>query len=178
MSEVQHPIQSTAGLIKALIVALIVAAILFVTMVLPAEFGIDPTGIGSRLGLNNLISAEPESQIVARSGEGDLPFREDETIIVVPANKGLEYKFHLPQYASLIYEWSTARALYFDLHGEPDGDTTGYFESFASATGNKMTGSVIAPFAGSHGWYWRNSTDVDVSLTLKTQGNYEVIGLK
>lgn len=178
MSEVQHTIQSTVGLIKALIVALVIAAILFVTMVLPAEFGIDPTGIGSRLGLSNLLSTEPEPQIVSRPGEGDLPFREDETVITVPANKGLEYKFHLAQYASLIYEWSSDTALYFDLHGEPEGDTTGYFESFAAATGNEMKGSIIAPFAGSHGWYWRNDTDVDASITLKTQGNYEVIGLK
>ncbi|MDA1371022.1 MAG: hypothetical protein O2971_09705 [Proteobacteria bacterium] len=178
MSEVQHPVQSTASLIKALIVALVIAAILFVTMVLPVEFGIDPTGIGSRMGMNNLLSTEPEPQIVARSGEGDLPFREDETVIIVPANKGLEYKFHLAQYASLNYEWSSDTALYFDLHGEPEGDTTGYFESFAAATGDEMKGSIITPFTGSHGWYWRNSADVDASITLKTQGNYEVIGLK
>lgn len=53
--------------------------------------------------------------------EASLPFRENKTVITVPANKGLEYKLYLTQYASLIYEWSSDTALYFDLHGEPAG---------------------------------------------------------
>jgi hypothetical protein len=43
--------------------------------------------------------------------------------------------------------------LYFDLHGEPQGDTTGYFESYAIATLRAMKGSFTSPFSGSHGWY-------------------------
>jgi len=41
-----------AGAFKALIIALVVAAVLFVTVVLPAEFGRDPTRIGHLLGLD------------------------------------------------------------------------------------------------------------------------------
>jgi hypothetical protein len=180
MSEIEHPIQSTASLVKALAIAVVVAAILFVTLVLPIEFGIDPTGLGNRLGVINLISAEPEPQIVERAGEGDLAFRSDETVIAVPADSGLEYKFFLDQHGSLTYEWSgdADAELYFDLHGEPQGDTSGYFESYGAATVNAMKGTVTTPFAGSHGWYWRNGTSEVVNVTLKTQGNYEIIGLK
>ncbi|MFT6307317.1 MAG: glycogen debranching enzyme [Pseudohongiellaceae bacterium] len=179
MSEIEYTIQSTASLLKALAIAVVVAAILFVTLVLPIEFGIDPTGLGDRLGVINLISAEPEPQVVERAG-GDLVFRSDETVIAVPANSGLEYKFFLDQHSSLNYEWSldSDRALYFDLHGEPQGDTTGYFESYGAATVNAMKGTITTPFAGSHGWYWRNETDEAVNVTLTTQGNYEIIGLK
>lgn len=178
MSEIQHPIQSTASLIKALVVAILVALLLFVTLVLPAEYGIDPTGIGSALGLNNLAAVEEGPEIVIRAGEGDLPFREDETEIVIPAKSGLEYKFFLNQYANLNYEWSTGAPLYFDLHGEPDGDTTGYFESYGAATVESMSGNITTPFAGSHGWYWRNDNTEDVTVNLITMGNYEIIGLK
>jgi hypothetical protein len=180
MSEIEHPIQSTASLVKALAIAVTVAAILFVTLVLPIEFGIDPTGLGDRFGVINLISTEPEAPVVDRVGEGDLAFRSDETVIDVPANSGLEYKFFLDQHGSLNYEWSldTDATLYFDLHGEPQGDTTGYFESYGAATAGSMKGTITTPFAGSHGWYWRNDTDEDANVTLKTQGNYEIIGLK
>ncbi|MBL4821063.1 MAG: hypothetical protein JKY98_08780 [Gammaproteobacteria bacterium] len=174
-----HPIQSTKTLIKALIIAIVIAIILFITLVLPAEYNIDPTGIGQRLGLT-ILAAAPPAENSALSGESStITFREDETTIIVPANKGLEYKFHLEQYGNLIYEWSTDNtALYFDLHGEPEGDSTGYFESFATATNSEMKGSITVPFAGSHGWYWRNSSDDDVTISLKTQGNYEVLGLR
>jgi glycogen debranching enzyme len=179
MSEIEHTIQSTASLLKALVIAVVVAAILFVTLVLPIEFGIDPTSLGDRLGVINLISAEPEPQVVERAG-GDLVFRSDETVIAVPANSGLEYKFFLDQHRSLNYEWSldSDRALYFDLHGEPQDDTTGYFESYGAAMVTSMKGTITTPFAGSHGWYWRNETDEAVNVTLTTQGNYEIIGLK
>ena len=41
-----------AGALKGLLIALAVAAVLFVTVVLPAEFGRDPTRIGHLLGLD------------------------------------------------------------------------------------------------------------------------------
>jgi len=178
MSEIEHAIQTTSSLVKALAISLVIAVILFITMVLPAEFGIDPTGIGQRLGLNNLAVVEPEQEVIARAGEGDLAFREDEVEIEIPAGRGLEYKFFLNQSANLTYEWSSTETLYFDLHGEPEGDTTGYFESYGAATVDTMKGSVTTPFTGSHGWYWRNDEDSDVTVTLKTLGNYEVLGLR
>jgi hypothetical protein len=41
-----------AGALKGLLIALLVAAVLFVTIVLPAEFGRDPTRVGRLLGLD------------------------------------------------------------------------------------------------------------------------------
>lgn len=180
MNEETQVVQTTASLLKALVAALIVATVLFVTMVLPAEFDIDPTGVGQLLGLNGLavIGAETEPETVVRAGEGELAFREDEVEIEIRAGAGLEYKFYLSQYANLTYEWSSPSPLYFDLHGEPEGDTTGYFESYGAASANGMKGSVTTPFSGSHGWYWRNEGDEASVVTLKTRGNYEVLGLR
>ncbi|MCP4057734.1 MAG: hypothetical protein GY738_10545, partial [Pseudoalteromonas sp.] len=63
-------------------------------------------------------------------------------------------------------------------HGEPAGDTTGYFESYAIANLSEMKGSFTAPFGGSHGWYWKNNSDNPVAIQLLVKGQYKVIGLK
>lgn len=45
---------SSAQLVKSTIISAIVAAALLVTVVLPSEYGIDPTGVGSALGLKEM----------------------------------------------------------------------------------------------------------------------------
>jgi hypothetical protein len=45
---------SLASLRRASLVAVVIAAVLVVTAVLPAEYGVDPTGIGRRLGLTQM----------------------------------------------------------------------------------------------------------------------------
>jgi hypothetical protein len=53
----QNP-PSTARLLKATAAAILLAVVVLVAFVLPAEYGIDPTGIGRRLGLDVLASAQ------------------------------------------------------------------------------------------------------------------------
>lgn len=155
------------------------AAIALVTFILPAEYNIDPTGVGQKLGLTSIAQAAEADGAAAVMGT-QANNTEFQTIeVLVPAGRGVEYKFAMPQYAKMTYEWMTdGDALYFDLHGEPEGDTTGYFESYTIATSNEMKGSFTAPFAGSHGWYWKNKTDKPIAVQLQVKGQYEVIGLK
>lgn len=109
-----------------------------------------------------------------------LPYREDSVDISIPAGKGLEYKFYLTSGDALRYGWSTkgGELLFFDFHGEPQGDTTGYFESYTVSTANNARGSFTASFEGSHGWYWENKGQINMVVTLKTEGNYKIIGIK
>lgn len=58
MSAPQPEVPTTQRLVKATLLSLLVAAVILVIAVLPAEYGIDPTGIGSRLGLDALASTE------------------------------------------------------------------------------------------------------------------------
>ena len=77
------------------------------------------------------------------------------------------------------YEWSSNGGdIYVDLHGEPAGDTTGYFESYTIATVATMKGSFTAPFAGSHGWYWKNKTAQAIDIQLSVSGSYVIEGIK
>lgn len=173
------PIQSTRTLVKALAAASSLASIIFITVVLPAEYNIDPSGIGQALGLTVLAAVESPSPLKKDTSAKGQGYRTDDTTIAIAANSGLEFKFLVQKYDELNYEWSSGESdLYFDFHGEPQGDTTGFFKSFTEATSSEMKGSIIAPFTGSHGWYWRNRTDNDVVITLKTNGFYEIIGLK
>jgi hypothetical protein len=165
------------ALIKYTMYSLVFAAVMLFTVILPAEYNIDPTGIGHKLGLTvfNNVKAETTPANSSEAAKGEVENIE----ITVPAGRGIEYKFIMQQHQKIEYEWITdGTALYFDLHGEPEGDTTGYFESYAIATLDGMKGSFTTPFAGSHGWYWKNTSDTSVIVQLIVKGEYEKHGLK
>ena len=65
---------STPQLLKATAVALVAAATLLVSAVLPAEYGIDPIGIGKALGLTEDVTARM-AEITERR-EASQPVRE------------------------------------------------------------------------------------------------------
>jgi len=179
-------------LAKATGVALAIAVVLLVLVVLPAEYNIDITGFGKAIGLTRL-SAPPEeaksvSATTGSSAEGPGAVREDRAVVEVPAGKGLEYKFSLRAGDKLKYEWSVQAggtalaiappALFYDFHGEPEGAKKGVFESFCVSTADKARGTFTAPFAGTHGWYWKNESEGPLQVTLVTSGSYEVLGVR
>ncbi|MEZ5528647.1 MAG: hypothetical protein R3E57_01690 [Porticoccaceae bacterium] len=173
----EHHVSLTT-LIKASLAAIVLAAIALVLFILPAEYNIDPTGVGQKLGLT-LLAEAAEAAPLAPQPMPDEMTSQQVIEITVPAHKGIEYKLQMNRYDKLTYEWITDGApLYFDLHGEPEGDTSGYFESYAIATLGAMKGSFTAPFNGSHGWYWNNPGDQPVAIQLIINGRYQIIGLK
>ncbi|MCE2029685.1 hypothetical protein [Sessilibacter corallicola] len=165
---------SLSQLIKSTVVAITVAVAILVLFVLPAEYGVDPTGIGQRLGLTQLTLTNKTNDTGSEVSSNS--YVEKVVEITVPANRGIEYKVNMNQHDKLNYEWVTnGTPLYFDLHGEPKGDTTGYFESYAIATAHTMQGSFTTPFEGTHGWYWKNNTSQSVVVRLIMNGTFEVI---
>ncbi len=162
------------SLIKATIVSFVIAVITLLLFVLPAEYNIDPTGVGEKLGLT-VFHQEQAAPEAVESSDGEM----DVVTVTVPAGRGVEYKLAMQQFQKVVYQWETAEGqVYVDLHGEPEGDTTGYFESYTIATSDKMKGSFTVPFAGSHGWYWRNDSDQDIDIQLIIEGDYVIQGLK
>ena len=179
LNEMPMSVQSNKTLIKASVSALLLATFVFVSVILPAEYNIDPLGTGKLLGLN-VLANEPAILDVTVVNKKQLlyQYQKNEVNIIVPANKGVEYKFRMQQFNNITYEWSSqGKLLHFDFHGEPKGDTTGYFQSYTLANAYEMTGSMTVPFDGVHGWYWKNETDQDTVVTLKTEGYYEIVGL-
>jgi len=206
MAEMSHQILEKSKIIKAVLIAAVVAAILLVTAVLPAEYGIDPVGTGKAFGFSKLYVPEDDmgegagmvvqkenpviklekagsGPDVKRPVEADLPApasqyaqREDSVQVNVPAGKGIEYKIHMLKHGQLKYEWLTSKGdLYFDFHGEPkevNPSKNTYFDSYTIAYSNNMVGTFLSPFEGKHGWYFRNSGDKDVIVTLRLKGQY------
>lgn len=56
----QHVV-STKTLLKSTITATVIAAFVFVVFILPAEYNIDPTHIGHKLGLTALAHHDDEA---------------------------------------------------------------------------------------------------------------------
>jgi len=61
------PVQPGPNLLKATIISILVATVLLVTLVLPAEYGIDPTGVGRKLGLTVLAATETPIEVPSPS---------------------------------------------------------------------------------------------------------------
>ena len=178
--EHKQPPPSTTTLIRSSIIATLSAALALTVAILPAEYGIDPTGIGKTLGLTALSSTDNSDQNQqAANTLSAIGIQEDTVNITVPANDGLEYKFYIKKGDSMKYTWSSGDgSLFFDFHGEPDGDTSGFFESYTVSTADNVRGTFTASFDGTHGWYWQNESFAPMTISLKTQGKYKVVGLK
>tara|TARA_R110002111_G_scaffold118736_7_gene181564 strand:- start:470 stop:1009 length:540 start_codon:yes stop_codon:yes gene_type:complete len=179
MEKIEHPVQSLASLLKSTLLAIVLAVVVLFTAILPAEYGIDPTGVGQWLGLTSLSARPDDAKKSELACDSNASVKEHSVSIVIPAYSGLEYKFYLEKDKTLDYAWQTeGGVLYFDFHGEPKGDKTGYFKSFQEDTADQQQGALITPFAGSHGWYWKNETASPINLILKTKGDYQVLGFR
>ena len=137
----------------------------------PEEF-IIATAQAQEKGGNTIIAA------VKRTEKLQQTQREDSISITIPARGDIEYKFYLAKGATLEYAWQTnSAAPFFDFHGEPTGDTNGYFKSYKKTTDSQSSGSLTASFAGTHGWYWKNNTPSAVNIVLKAKGEYQRLDL-
>jgi len=172
---------STGTLARATLAAFALAVVVLVSVVLPAEYGIDPLGTGARFGLLALaaVPADPGSAAVAapmRTGAVTAetqPYSSETIELTLAPYESFEYKYRLPQGASLLFSWRTTVKLDYDFHGEPDGATPGYAESYDKQTSDHVQGTFTAPFPGLHGWWWENPGETPLTLTLTTAGYYQ-----
>jgi hypothetical protein len=172
------PLPSVATLAKANGVALVTAIALLVLVVLPAEYAVDPTGVGEALGLTRL-AAHADETLAPGAASGDIEGREDRVVIEVPPGVGLEYKFFVEAGEKMQFSWEADTGpLRYDFHGEAKIDKQDYYESYTKSTAQKARGTFTAPFAGVHGWYWKNKGDTVARVTLVTSGSYEILGLR
>jgi hypothetical protein len=166
-------------------IALLVAGVLLVTVVLPAEFAVDPLGVGAKLGLMDLGVVGKQVAALNEAGKGasnqaalfvpqEKPFNHDTVEFMLPPGGSIEYKYRLEKGESLLYSWKTAAAINYEFHAEPDGAPRGYAQSYEKSSGSGQDGTLIAPFNGIHGWYWENTTTQPVTVSLSTAGFYNL----
>ncbi len=184
----ENDLPTSSQLLKSTIIAFFVSIILLVLVILPAEYGVDATGIGKVLGLKKMgeikVSLEEESltepevliDIPIDTEEETSPTVEENKDILevqIPPGEAIEIKLEMKKGSVAKYKWSTNNgALNFNLHGD------GYKGMHISTTYKKgrMThsdsGELLAEFDGYHGWFWRNRNDESVTVTLEASGDF------
>jgi len=171
------PAPSKAKLAVATLIALAVAGIVLVTVVLPAEYDIDPLGTGQALGLVVLAGGGDAPAIPVRA-DGLIDqadgYRLDERTFELEPGEFVEFKYRLEAGQAMVYSWTASYWVRSEMHSEADDQPEGtaeFFEVVEQALGRN--GSYVAPFPGIHGWYWLNETDRPVSVTLYAAGFFE-----
>lgn len=199
---------TTKRLLRSTIIAIVSAIVILVTIVLPAEYAIDPTGIGRFLGLAEMgeiktqlakeaeedrekdppktdappAAPKPEQrsslfgrilgELFIRSAAAEAPKagRSDTLSIRLRPAQGREIKLTMKKGAKVDFSWTVEGGVVnFDLHGDGSGRKKSY-EKGRAVKGAK--GTLTAAFDGSHGWFWRNRGKKDVTVKLRTSGQY------
>jgi hypothetical protein len=189
---------STGRLLRSTGIAAAVATALLVTVVLPAEYGVDPTRIGSVLGLTEMgrikmqLAAEAEAEEsglaavapapavtsstpTASAGAAPVPAgqRSDETVVTLAPDQGAEIKLVMEDGARVQFTWaSSGGAVNFDTHADRPGTP---YHGYGKGSEQRVEGELVAAFTGSHGWFWRNRTGEPVTITLQTTGAYSEV---
>lgn len=185
---------SPGQLLRSTVIALVAAVLILVTVVLPAEYAIDPTGAGRLLGLTEMGEIKNE---LAEEAEEDRKLHEtedrssaldalfglfvsrahaeeawrDETTFTLAPGEAAEVKLDMAEGAVAEYRWrADGGRINFDLHGHGEGKSTSYEKGRGQTEG---LGTFTATFAGQHGWFWRNRDRADVTVILQVRGAYE-----
>lgn len=183
---------STAQLLRSTVMAAICAVAVLLTVVLPAEYGIDPTGAGNVLGLTEMgeikreLAEEAEQDRLNHGDEQshllDLIFdafvgtanaqeawRDTVTFTLEPGAFS-EVKLVMVEGQEASYAWvAEGGRINFDLHAHGGGQSHTYEKGRGETMGE---GELVAPFDGEHGWFWRNRDRQDVTVTLQLRGAY------
>lgn len=168
--------------------ALAAAGLVLTLFVLPAEYGIDPTGAGQALGLTRLAAPRPApaSTPVATAPaaapgiptQADItkatPYRSDRRELVLAPHTGAAVKAHMAQGDHLIFRWQASGGqVRFDMHGEPPHAKEGEFSRYWKGKDlDSAQGAFTAPFTGAHGWYFHNRGETPVTIMVETSGFY------
>lgn len=190
---------SSKQLLVSTVIAIIVATVLLVSVVLPADYGIDPTRIGRVLGLTQMgeikmklaeeakadreaATAQPAAlpaKAVPPKTENTAPAastttaaaKTDEMTVTLKPGEAAEIKLEMAKGAKVAYQWTaTGGVVNHDTHGD---NPQKQFISYKKGTGvDGDAGDLVAEFDGSHGWFWRNRSQSDVTITIKANDAY------
>ena len=160
------------------VAALAIAAAVVVVFVLPAEYGKDPTGLGTALGLNK--RAEPgknEEQLrgekrkgVLAALDGPIQAADDRYVLELGPFESGEFKYTLKEGDKMRFSWEATGPVDYDMHSHPFDGGTELTESYAVTKGPSQSGIYTAQFTGIHGWYWQNRSTDNVTVTLDAAG--------
>lgn len=187
---------TTRQLNRSTLIAAGVAAAILAAVVLPAEYGVDPTGVGRFLGLTAMGEVKREAAIAENADGGATataasevltlddeaaapaapagPAQTAEVTLTLQPDEGREVKATMRAGEQIDYRWAaTGGRVNFELHGEPAGAASSEYTSYEKGTASAgEAGKFRAPFDGTHGWYWRNRGTTPATITVSATGNF------
>lgn len=188
---------SSSQLLRSTFLAIVAAMTILITIILPAEYAIDLTGAGRVLGLTEMgeikegLAKEVEEDNKTHGGNSTQsnafdklvvsPARvqevwKDEVTFTLAPGRAMEVKLVMSKDAKAHYKWSAEGGqINFDLHAHGDGEAVTYEKVRGKKVGD---GSFTTPFAGEHGWFWRNRDKSDVTVKLQIRGDYSELKQK
>ncbi|MBC8038159.1 MAG: hypothetical protein H7X89_13185 [Rhizobiales bacterium] len=177
---------SKRQILTASAVALAVASVVLVTVIFPAEYGSDPTGIGRALGLIRMteqeaavppaVASEQAANVTTKAGAASLhgtAYKTQTVEFTLGRYQYMEFKYHLRKDASMVWSWTASVPVDYDFHGEPDVGTQKDVISYDQNEAQQRHGSLVAPFKGIHGWFWENTTGKPVTVRVSSAGFYD-----
>jgi hypothetical protein len=195
---------SSQQLLKSTVSAMIVALALLITVILPAEYGVDPTGVGRMMGLAQMgeikqkLEAEAElaeqqasdilNETIIKSSAPSLSAMPDglktseqanitpsETMsVLLEPGDAAEIKVGLNKGEVVIYSWSVNSG-HVNYDTHGDNAEVNYFGYSKGKAKTQDSGELQAAFDGKHGWFWRNRSSESVTVTLNVSGNFSSI---
>ena len=192
---------SLRRILRSIALAIAGAVLVLLLFVLPAEYGIDPTGVGKALRLTDLSQSgtrvlqvkdviggnERYRQIkVPDAGEPiplpnpavfqakATPVQSKTLSIKLEPGEETEIKTVLDEGQVVLFSWQAGGEVYTDFHGHEPGANQDQFVRYEEQqSGTAGNGSLVAPFSGEHGWYWVNIGEAPVTITLNLSGYYK-----
>jgi hypothetical protein len=112
-------------------------------------------------------AAEP----AAAAAIAGAPAWRDELVFSLAPAEAKEIKLVMAAGDVATFEWvSEGGGVNYTQHGDDGGANEVRFEDGRAAPG--QDGTMTAPFAGKHGWFWRNRGAAPVTVTLRVGGAY------
>ena len=169
------PSANKSRLLTAWIVSVLISVLLLITVVLPAEYEIDPLGTGSLLGLTGL-SSEQTTLLPLHNEAADLARHTYE--IGLEPFQSVEIKYKLAADELMAYSWqSSAGEVLYELHSHPLNAAPGYADSAERQKREGRSGYYQAAYDGLHGWFWENRLDVFTTVKINVSGFFDEVYL-
>ncbi len=192
---------SSKDLLRSTKIALIGAIVILVTIVLPAEYAIDPTGVWYLTWLKKMgeikqslakeaaaqdakavssipseltpeKNSNPEDITPMENKNIESDIKKDTISATISPNGGVGLKANMSKWDTITYTWKTdGWALNFDAHGEWGFREFTQYAKWVNKTSYEET--ITADFDGAHGIFWRNRWGQSVTVTLEVSGEFE-----
>lgn len=196
---------SARRLLKSTAIALGGATVILVTIVLPAEYGVDPTGVGRVLGLTEMGEIKMRLAAEAAAENGAAPASTPASMSAAtpavgaapgarPAGASTPADTGRSDVTVSVIAPGQAREIKLEMRRnaratfawttdrgvvnyDTHADAPGIrYHNYAKGTAVRAdSGSLTAAFDGMHGWFWRNRGTDTVTVTLRTRGDYQEV---